>query len=484
MFEIQNFHMAFSKYTKWRNSTILFIIPLILALFLTSDLFSGNLLNSPFNESSKKDYFSQIPKKSDMYYENTTGLAMGIFVGGNYAYIADGESGLAIIDISDPINPGTPVYENTTGNTFEVYVKENYAYLADSHGLAIINVSDPTDPGSPIYMDTFGNAVDICVSGDYAYLALWNCGLAIIDISDPTNPGTPVYENTTGNASGVYVSGDYAYNADTDSGLAIIDISDPINPGEPIYRNVNVIAYDVFISGNYSYVTQFGNGLAIIDISDPTSPGTPVYRNTTGLALNIFVCEGYAFLADNVSGIAIIDVSNSEFPGTPVYKDTLGEANAVWVSGDYIYVADYNYGLAVIPYPDRVDPIITDIPKNIIVEYNYTGQNISWTATDLNPNRYTIEKFENEIVVEPTEWESSLAVNYQIPDGLRDGVHVYTINFMDDNGNFKIDFVSFTVKKPERNIASASFELFLIVSISTIAIIIILRKKSFCSNLE
>ena len=37
---------------------------------------------------------------------DTDGLAYGVTVVGNYAYVADGTSGLAIIDITDPTSPG------------------------------------------------------------------------------------------------------------------------------------------------------------------------------------------------------------------------------------------------------------------------------------------------------------------------------------------------------------------------------------------
>jgi len=82
-------------------------------------------------------------------------------------------------------------------------VSGDYAYVADAgSGLAIINISDPTDPGTPIYEDTSSTAYDVHVSGDYAYMANHVDGLVVIDISDPTNPGTPVYEDTTGNMFG------------------------------------------------------------------------------------------------------------------------------------------------------------------------------------------------------------------------------------------------------------------------------------------
>ena len=50
---------------------------------------------------------------------------------GDFAYVADYSTGLAIIDITDKANPGSPVYMNTTGNALEVSVDGDYAYVAD-----------------------------------------------------------------------------------------------------------------------------------------------------------------------------------------------------------------------------------------------------------------------------------------------------------------------------------------------------------------
>ena len=69
----------------------------------------------------------QLPQASNIYYEDTTGTANGVFISGNYAYVADGDSGLAIIDISNPANPGTPVYEDTTGTANGVFISRKYA---------------------------------------------------------------------------------------------------------------------------------------------------------------------------------------------------------------------------------------------------------------------------------------------------------------------------------------------------------------------
>ena len=384
-------------------------------------------------------------------YVDTDGSANGVYVSGDYAYVADYSFGLAVIDISDPTNPGTPVYEDTTGFLFDVYVSGDYAYLADfSSGLAVIDISDPTDPGTPVYETIMGGiAHGVYVSGDYAYVADFNYGLVVIDISDPTNPGTPIYENTIGNAYGVYVSGNYAYLADGNSGLAVINISNPKNPGTPIYENTTGNAYGVCVSGDYAYVADRSSGLAIIDISDPTNPGMPIYQNITNDARSVYVSGDYAYVADSLSGLAIIDISDPTNPGTPVYRDTTGSANGVYVSGYYAYVADGSSGLAVIEIRKMVefeDPIITNAPSDFTLEAGYAGETLSWTATDANPDTYTIELQGSGIVAGPTAWTSGVAITYNIPDGLAVGVYDYTVNFMDYFGNYITDSVEITVE--------------------------------------
>jgi len=87
--------------------------------------------------------------------------------------LADGNSGLAVIDISDPTNPGTPGYTDTAGNARGVYVSGDFAYVADAlSGLAIIDLlytpPTPTDEEIPleviIIVSVIGGVVVIAVA--------------------------------------------------------------------------------------------------------------------------------------------------------------------------------------------------------------------------------------------------------------------------------------------------------------------------------
>ncbi|UCD83483.1 MAG: Ig-like domain-containing protein [Deltaproteobacteria bacterium] len=304
---------------------------------------------------------SQYGEPIEVGFQDTADYAYGVFVSGDYAYVADRSSGLAIIDVSDPANPGIPVYRNTSADSNRVYVTGGYAYVTGGSGLAIINVSDPLNPGTPVYRDTSGQSWGVYVTGDYAYLGARSNGLAIINVSNPASPGTPVYEDTIDDAYDIYVTGGYAYLATRSSGLAIINVSDPTNPGTPVYRDTSGDGYGVHVTGGYAYLADRSSGLAIIDVSDPVNPGTPVYRDTLGYSYAVYVTGGYAYVADGGAGLTIINVSDPTNPGTPVYQDTPGNSMGVYVTGGYAYVADNDYGLRVIDVSSFNFPVFSAI---------------------------------------------------------------------------------------------------------------------------
>ena len=106
-----------------------------------------------------------IRSKSRLAYD--TGYAQDVEVVGNYAYLADGDSGLQIIDISNPTNPTLKGNYDTPDYAYGVQVVGNYAYVADGDsGLQIIDISNPTNPTLKGNYDTSGFAQDVQVVGN------------------------------------------------------------------------------------------------------------------------------------------------------------------------------------------------------------------------------------------------------------------------------------------------------------------------------
>ncbi len=280
-------------------------------------------------------------------YYDTPSLAWDVFVLGNYAYVADCEAGLRIIDISTPSSPFEVGYYDTPWYAWGVFVSGDYAYVADhGGGLRIIDISNPYSPQE--IGDTPVGANDVFVSGNYAYVADWAAGLRVIDISNPSSPYEVGSYYTPGYACGVFVSGNYAYVADGDSGLRVIDISNPSSPQEVGSYDTPGCAWDVFVSGNYAYVADEYAGLRVIDISNPSSPYEAGYYDTPDTVYGVFASGNYAYVADEEAGLRIIDISNPSSPYEVGYYDTPGWAIGVFLSGNYAYVADYDAGLRII----------------------------------------------------------------------------------------------------------------------------------------
>jgi len=286
--------------------------------------------------------------------------AKGVFVSGNYAYVATDDEGLQVVDISDPENPeivGSLEIQNS-GRAWLVHVSDGYAYVVSDLGgtfsLEAIDISDPENPASSGYFGTQGSPQDLHVSGNYAYV-VWETstftgpqgGLKIIDISDPENPAKADYTSTGTGAQGVFATGNYAYVADGGwDGLLIFNVSNPENP----YRISTLDVEDatkVYVSGTYAYVARPGD-LQVIDVSDPQNPQSigSVERSTG--AQGIYVTGSYAYIAAYENGIDIVKITDPQNPTLLTTVATPGKAGDIFVAGSHAYVADSEGGLQII----------------------------------------------------------------------------------------------------------------------------------------
>ncbi len=276
------------------------------------------------------------------------GPARGVAVSGEYAYVADEDFGLHIIDVSDPAHPAEVGFYDTPGDDFDVAISGGYAYVADGlSGLRVIDVSDPAHPAEVGFYDTPGDAFDVAISGGYAYVADRGAGLRIIDVSDPAHPAEVGFYDTPNQAQGVAVSGGYAYVAVRQAGLRVIDISDPAHPAEVGYYYTPGYAWGVAVSSGYAYVADGLSGLRVIDVSDPAHPAEVGFYNTPGQAYSVAISGGYAYVADGEAGLRVIDVSDPAHPAEVGFYDTPDLALGVAVSGGYAYVADGLSGLRI-----------------------------------------------------------------------------------------------------------------------------------------
>jgi hypothetical protein len=307
-----------------------------------------------------------------------------IMVSGDVAIAGDyDQSGIKTINIADPqdcyeldffkINRGNGAW------TPQFEIQNNYVYVAalDS-GLRILNISDPTNivEQGHCYAPDSAWIWDLFVRGDYAYIAASkNYGFGVANISNPSNPyfisGIPWSD--TFQIFDVFVVGDYAY-CTADCGLRIIDISNPYSPYSVGACSISTYCNLIFVSGNYAYI---GSPLRIVDVSDPHNPFIIAEYLDTPLS-GIYVVGNLAYIASN--GVRVWDVSvptNCQEVG--YYTARFMTWNDIYYANDYIYLANGNDGLWILEfYGMNINEKLTrELPAKLTI--NTIGKNIKFS---------------------------------------------------------------------------------------------------------
>ncbi len=264
-----------------------------------------------------------------------------ISISGNYAYVAAGDSGLRIVDISDVSNMSvTGSLELKSAEN--LIVSGDYVYVAcRENGIAVVNILDPVSPflaGTKLT----GNALDLAVDRNTLYVADGDSGLKIMDVSDARFPDRIASLSDSGSYA-LYMSGNQLFSADTNA-LNVFDRSDSRN-----LQNIKTYPIggirDLEIIDTRLYTVSSDEGFIITDITDITNPfRLSSFKLNSPLAVS--VKDNFAYIADGNSGLKIINVSN---PVKPVIFDSYTSEPAVDLkpAGDNLVVAGSN-GLTAI----------------------------------------------------------------------------------------------------------------------------------------
>jgi hypothetical protein len=270
----------------------------------------------------------------------------------DYAYVTCSESGLSIVTLADLSNPTEVGHYELESYSIYTTIAGDYAYLGDdsslgggNSGLHIVDISDPVSPSRVgFYPELFAKYTTI--TDDYAYLS-GSSGLHIIDVSDPISPSrVGLYSHPYGNSPGkATVAGNYAYFTDLGGlqitggpldGLQTIDIS---NPAHPVRVKANLRQHRIEdVTPDYLYVTG-SDGLQRLDISNPFAPAVDIAITTS--FIYIYMIEGdHAFLRGESNSLRVVDLSD---PTAPTELGFYYKPEGVYmlaVVDDYIYVKE------------------------------------------------------------------------------------------------------------------------------------------------
>jgi hypothetical protein len=309
--------------------------------------------------------------------------------GKEYLYVAAKEGGLKIYDLSNnpKLKKTVSLSQLDSLEVMNLTQSGNYLFLAlgnhfgtglQSPGMAIIDVSDPVNPiVKSIWKDPtkISGAAIVEVDGNYAYLGAMRSGLVIFDISDKTAPVVesvfvpsttypdPNPDLTKFNARGMTVNEDLLYLCYDAGGLRVIDITDKQNPVEvgnyanPAMSGKPRAYNNIVVDDTLAYVAVDYCGMEVLNIKDPANIQLVDWWNPWRCetnALNWFVSDGHSneivfdklhklvFMATGKSDMDVVDVHDPKQLATRFEYGGVNNGIGTWglsIYKDNIYLS-------------------------------------------------------------------------------------------------------------------------------------------------
>jgi|GEM_PF-6398860 len=289
----------------------------------------------------------------------TKGYAMDVVMRNDTAYIAEGEGGFAILDLTDIGNPTLVGECDTHGSSQAIALLDSFAYLAvGKNGVSTVLFNDPTVPvWQSLGAGGDDNATDLAIISphmdtmSYIFTAEKDQGMLVLQIF-PSYPGFPLpfYTfNVPGYENGLVRDSTYLYIACGELGLSIVDISKIDQPEIVGECDTKGYAYNVFVKDSFAFIADGRGGIEIINVGDVTSPSIVGSFDTEDNARDIFVKGDTAFVADENNGLVVLDVSDPTLPQLIGGVET-SYANAVWVEDNYALVVDKYDGIVIVEW--------------------------------------------------------------------------------------------------------------------------------------
>ncbi len=234
------------------------------------------------------------PPNSFSYEQGTTAVdGNGLFVeipedptDPYIVYLAESWKGMRIFE-SDPTIPGLLHYNGafslTQGSAKAITVKEGFAYIADDEmGLAVLDVRSRTlgDVVVVSWCDTDGNALGIDMEGDYCFIADDENGLVVAEIRQEGEPEVPTpyvvaHLSLPGESRAIEVRDGIAFIASEDGGVHFVDVSSPQSPSL-LGTVITSYATDIALANTgYVLVSDRDEGLVVLRGPEPFEDYTP-----------------------------------------------------------------------------------------------------------------------------------------------------------------------------------------------------------------
>ncbi|MEO8035187.1 MAG: hypothetical protein ABI837_12200, partial [Acidobacteriota bacterium] len=156
--------------------------------------------------------------------------AQSITVAGRWVFMGT-EKGLQILDIDKPLEPRIIATLPELEKASSIAVQFRYAFVTDSHGLHSVDITDPSKPRI-VGMVEIPDARSVYAARTYAYVAAGAGGMVIVDIERAEKPSiymrvTEHLEDTNDIKVASTNASTFAYVADGKGGFKIFQLTSP-----------------------------------------------------------------------------------------------------------------------------------------------------------------------------------------------------------------------------------------------------------------
>ncbi len=273
--------------------------------------------------------------------------ALQLVAGGGYVYLGH-ESGVQIIDVTNP--PSARVVGNipTPGAAFGLAIHENLLFIGDSTlGLTIVDISLAEHP---VLLSTVAlpeGASYVAIAGQVAFVRGDLNHTFAIDFSVAISP---IISGTLHRAGSMAFSqGEtFLYMADPDFGLRVASVENTHDPDLIGSTALPGFQRGLELANNRAYLANETNGVQILNIVDPALPTVVATYNTPGFANDVAVAGSFLYVADGSMGLLVV---NCTIPEQPTFVARVGQNcnyRCIEIVGNVAAVADGLYGIRII----------------------------------------------------------------------------------------------------------------------------------------
>jgi hypothetical protein len=255
--------------------------------------------------------------------------AYDVFRRGDLAFVADGSNGLTIYDVTqDPTDTSSGfVVGNVGGGSMrpplgratgvDLWTDEesgtDYAFVAAGQfGIGVVDVSDVTAPAlvkvfQPIKIEdgevghADGRNVDVHVVGDHVYFSYTSFGVLSYTIADLIAPLPDGVDPTDIFSKGMTGDVEYDHRPEHVGRFKLTDVEGYEEyDAEALYMEYTLVADRLLF-----YIAYGGGGVVILDYTDPAVPALVAHAPTIHEATSVTLQNGRLYVADHDGGVAI-----------------------------------------------------------------------------------------------------------------------------------------------------------------------------------